>query len=233
MSETTHDASEQLFDRQVDEVANDAADTSKSTTEEKETSDLNLDDEQTQEGLELDTDKAPSKAEETRLKQIRKWQQAIDDGSKTLKELPKAQSWLKSYLTTAEAEPEVDHKAIAKEIAREAFREEREDIEFASLKETLNTMRLTKEQMESIKSKFRLFTSKGLSPFESLSMASEFARVDFTGISEKRRRMTIPQPSTKRPKGSVDMDNVPFNELKGNVSQEKINEHLRNLVKGR
>ena len=230
MSETTHDAAEQLFDSQVDEVANDAAVTDESITEGKETSGLNLDDEHSQEGLD---DKTPSKAEETRLKQIQKWQKAIDEGTKSLKDLPKAQSWLKSYLTTAEAEPEVDHKAIAKEIAREAFREEREDIQFAELKNTLNTMRLTKDQMETIKDKFKLFTSKGVSEFEALGMASEFARVDFTGLSDKRRSMTIPQPSTKRAKGEVDMDNVPFSELEGNVSQEKINEHLRNLVKNR
>jgi len=230
MSDETHDVDEQLFDIDEPEVAEDATDTEDSQEAEEKPL-LKSEDEQEQEGLELDTDKTPSKAEEKKLLMIKKFQQEIDDGKKTIKDLPKAQSWMKSYLKSEDNDPEVDHKAIAKEIAREAIKEERAELQFADLFDTLKTMKLTKAQMETINEKFKLFKEKGLSQFESLSLATEIANVDFTGLSEKKRRMTIPQPSTIKPKGEIDIDDTPFSEVVGNVPQEKINEHLRNLVK--
>lgn len=230
MSDETHDVDEQLFDIDETEVADDATDTTDSQTQ-KETEELKSETEQEQEGLELETDKTPTKAEEKKLAMIKKWQKDIDDGKKSIKDLPKAQSWLKSYLKDSDSELEVDHKAIAKELAKEAIKEERAEIQFADLFDTLKAMKLTKAQMVTINEKFKLFKEKGLSQFESLSLASEIASVDFTGLAEKKRRMSIPQPSTKKPTGEIDIDDTPFSEVVGNVPQEKINEHLRNLVK--
>jgi len=232
MSEETHEVAEQLFDTDQTEVAEDATDTTDSPKEE-ETPDLKSETEQEQEDTELsiETDTVPSKAEEKKLKIIRSLQKDIDEGKKTLKDIPKAQEWAKSYLKAVDSEPEVDHKAIAKELAREAIKEEREDIKFQDLYDTLRSMKLTKEQKVTLNEKHKLLKEKGLSDFQALSLASEIAKVDFTGLSDKRRSMVIPQPSTLKPKGEIDIDSVPFSEVVGNVPQEKINEHLRNLVK--
>lgn len=228
MSEETHEAAEQLFDTSQPEVAEDATVTEDSPKEE-ETPLLKSETEQEQEGLKLETDKTPTKAEEKKLNIIHSLQEKIDSGELTLDKLPKAQQWAKAYLKQDE-EPEVDHKAIAKELAEEAHKEVREEQQFADLFDTLKSMNLTKEQMDTINEKFTLFKSKGLSEFEALALASEIAKIDFTGLVEKKRRMTIPQPSTNK-SGEIDMDSVPFSELKDKVPQEKIDEHLRNLIK--
>jgi len=222
MSDETHEDSE-LFDTTQNEVAEDATDTESESTD-------NAESEQEQEGLELD-DKTPSKAEETKLKSIKKWQQDIKDGKKTLDDLKPAQVWMKDYLKTEDSEPEIDHKAIAKELAREAIKEEREDNQFADLFDTMKGMKLSKDQMKTVNEKFNMLKDKGLSKFESLTLASEIAKVDFTGLSEKKQRMAIPRPSTLTPKGEIDMDATPFGELAGQVDQAKIDEHLRELVK--
>ena len=233
MSEETHTKAEQLFDSQGDEVAADNATDTNENQDGQETHQDNFNSEQEQtDGLNLEIDKAPTKAEETKLKQIKKWQDALDKGEKSLDDLPPAQSWLKNYLKADNNEAEVvDHKAIAKEIAKEALQEERQELQFADLKDSLNSMRLAKEQQSIIQEKYNLFIGKKISPFESLALAAEYAKVDFTGLTEKKRRMSIPQPSTKKATGKIDMDNTPFSELAENVPQDKINEHLRNLVK--
>ena len=233
MSETTHESAEQLFDTGQTEVAYDATDTSGNQEDSSdEIFDHNPETEQEQEGLDL-KEKAPSKAEEKKLALIKSTQEKIDKGEITLDQLPKAQSWMKRYLKTPESVPEVDHKAIAKELAKEAFAEERAELQFADLKDTLNTITLSREQRALIQDKYGLFLSKGISKFEALSLASEFAKVDFTGVTEKKRRMSIPHASTKKTGKEIDYDSVPFSELIGQVPQEKIDEYLLNLVKNK
>lgn len=233
MSEETHEVAEQLFDTDQTEVADDATDTDSDSESTEESTDENTQSEQEQEGSELsldETDKAPSKAEETRLKSIKKWQKEIDEGKKTVDDLKPAQDWMKVYLKAKDAEPEVDHKAITKALAKEAIAEERMESQFQDLYGTLKEMKLSKEQMTTLNDKFKDLTGEGLSKLKALNLASEIAKVDFTGLSEKKRRMIIPQPSTNKPSKEVDMDSTPFSELKGKVSQEKIDEHLRKLV---
>jgi|GEM_PF-4133316 len=224
MSDETHAEAEQLFDSQGDEVADDANDTE--GTQENE----NPESEQEQEGLELEEDKAPLKAEKVKLDQIRAFQDKLDKGEITLEKIPKAQEWIRKYLRTPEKEPEVDHKAIARELAKEAIREEREENKYLDLKESLNAIKPDKGQKEMIKDKFRFFLSKGLSKFEALMLATEFAKVDFTGLGEKRRRMTIPQPGTRKNTKEIDWD-APFGEIAKNVPPEKVFEHLKSLVR--
>lgn len=231
MSDTTHEVTEQLFDTDQTEVAEDATDTSENQEDSSdEIFDHNSETEQEQEGLDL-KEKAPSKAEEKKLALIKATQEKIDRGELTLDKLPKAQGWMKRYLKSPESEPEVDHKAIAKELAKEAFAEERAELQFADLKDTLNTLSLSKEQRSVIQEKFGFFLSKGINRFEALALASEFAKVDFTGVTEKKRRMSVPHASTKKSAKNIDFDSVPFSELVGQVPQEKIDEYLIGLVK--
>ena len=232
MSEETHEVDEQIFDIDQDEVAEDATDTSEAHEDsDDEIFDEDSEDEQEQEGLELEKDKTPSKAEQVKLDQIKKMQDKINDGKMSIDKLPPAQSWMKRYLKSQDGESAVDHKAIAKEIAREAIREEREELQFADLKDTLNATRLSKEQRDTIKDKFKLFLSKGIKRFEALALATEFAKVDFTGLSEKKRRMTIPQPSTKKSSGEIDESSMTFQDIVDNYPPEKVAEYLKKQVR--
>jgi len=233
MSNETHDDAEQLFDSEIDEVAADnATDTNENLTDEEDLYDNSDSEQEHNDDLDLDEeDKVPSKAEEAKLQQIKKWQDAIDNGSKSIKDLPKAQSWLKKYLKFEDnskkvQESEKDFKTIAKEL----MEEERQEAQFADLKFTLNNIRLTPEQKAVIKDKFQFFATKGIPKHEALTLAAEYAKVDFSGLSERKRRMAIPKPSTKSHKGEIDWDR-PFSELVESVPQDKINEHLRSLVR--
>ena len=230
MSEETHEVAEQeeIFDTDQTEVADDATDTS--TQQEDEIFEPSGETEQKQEDLDL-SDKVPSKAEEKKLAIIKALQAKLDDGSLTLNKLPQAQSWAKKYLKEAGSGLEVDHKAIAKELAREAIREERAELQYLDLKDSLNAARLTKEQKETIVEKYKKYILKGFSKFEALAEATEYARVDFTGLAEKKRRMSIPMPSTKKSSGDIDESSMTFQDIVENYPPEKVNEYLRKQLK--
>ena len=226
MSDTTPADGEQLFDTGSDEVAEDATDSDGTKGDSEENADEKPEDEQ--DGLNLEKDKPEPKDE--RVSQIKAAQKRIDDGKVTveqfLKEHP-AQGWLKDYLKPKGQEP--DHKAIAREIAKEAIEEERLNAKFSNLKEALEEQGLPKEKKRLLEEKFQAYRKRGLSKLDALETAVEVANIDLSGVSELKRRMKVPRPSA-RSGGETDFDRD-YAEVHKEVPEAKRQEYLKKLVK--
>ena len=76
-----------------------------------------------------------------------------------------------------------------------------------------------------------MLLDKGLSRLDALETASELAKVDMTGAVEKKRRMSIPQPSTKFNPKTADPEAMPFSEAVKAFPEEQLIEHMIKLVK--
>ena len=210
---------EQLFDTENEEVEEAAIDSDV-------TGDAANAEEEQEQALNLDEEQKVSSEADGRAAQVNAWQKKIDNGEVTIEDLPPAQRWMKEHLKPKGEE--VDHKAIARELAKEAIREERELAKFENLKEDVLEADVPRDKKRLLEDKFKLFRGKGLSKLESLELAIEAVDVDLSGNQSLRRSMRLPKPGVN--KQSNDSFDRPYSEVHKSVPEKKRQEYLKSLV---
>lgn len=141
-------------------------------------------------GLDLEDKAKTSKAEENRQKQIQVYQTRIDNGEIALEDIP--HKWIKdaikpkSKVETEDLESIVDKKISEREAERE----------FTSLKNQLNSMKLTKTQKQSLEAEYQDLREVGASKAVALQKALRLAGVELPDDQAKRARregMSLPK----------------------------------------
>lgn len=211
---------------EADSIAEAAADTDETKEDpsgEQGLEGISLEDGETEEPK----DDAPQKGEEQKLKQVKRWQDKIDRGEKSLEDLTKDTAWMKAYLKPKQ---ETDKEAI-----RQVLKEEREEAQAESLKQQLEDAHLPSLKVALINQKYKFFRSKGLSKLDSIEAAKEIAQVDVQveRSEAKMRTMSIPKPSGKSTSQDYRQiyESVPFAQAQKMIPAKQLDEIMRSRAR--
>jgi len=208
-------------------VDDDAADTTASDTNEQNTDSKA---EQKQDTLDLEESKQ-GKAEIARDAQAEGWAKKIASGEKSLDDMPANLKWLKPFV---EAKLGVNAPDMEKMI-NDKFSEKESESRFKSLKDDLESIGLSSQEVKALKQKFVTFRSKGLSKVDSLELAKEALNINpqEKALEARRQAMRLRTPGfyAKAVETSPDKvhEEAGYAEVAKSLSPEKRIAYLKGL----
>lgn len=137
-------------------------------------------------------------------KNVDHWVNEITSGRKSLTDLPTDKQWLKTHieakLGAIQKEPEID------KLIDERLNRKEEERNYKTLRSSLQSMKLTGEQKDTVKTEFKDLRESGLTEFKALEKAMKMAGIPMDQEEQDRlilrQRMSVPRQGTGRVKDS-------------------------------
>lgn len=225
MDDRTTQAESELFDTSTSDDTTSANDTDETESE--------LEGEQELDVLDLpQEDKVkPSVTEANKLKQLDSWATKINNGEKSLEDLPANLGWMKKDLVKLiDVKKEVAEVSV-KDMVRQEIQTEKEAAKFDLIKEDLNAI-LSADKKALVSESYKKYLARGLTPLESLETAMEIHQIDLQkmGTDARHSHMKIPSPGRKGKPAIEEMGNRPWSEIVDTIPKAQRLEYLRKLA---
>lgn len=174
-------------DDQGTEADDVSTDDGKTTSQEDESTDLDLEEKETSKG----------NSDAARDAQAKAWANKILAGEKSFDDLPKDKKWLVPFITervdayrsTKKTAPSEDLDALL-----EAKLKQREDDrQFKDLEAQIRSLGLPQSQLREVNAEYKALKAEGLSPLKALQSAAKIARVEFDDTASRRRSLSTPK----------------------------------------
>ena len=180
MDEYKTTESDDLFDTDYSEdVSPDVSNTNEEELSNEDTDNESSVGEENEEALDLEESK--SAKEIAKERQLKAWLNKINNGDKTIDDLPRNQRWLKplleKQLNSAKAVRKVEAEYDIDEIVERKIAEKEDKREFTLMKSALEDMDLTPSQKSDLSSEFKDLRGAGLSRAVALQKAMKIAGV--------------------------------------------------------